>query len=323
MSDKYYESGINRRHLLMGAGAAGMAVATAQAATPQPCSKAVEWTLDLDDPRDNLKALLKMQADLSGADVMGGFPGQVWGWVPGVGHKLLFNTYGIGCSHIEEVEQGFRFFHRELLYYLDPVSGEVLQTWDNPYNGNTYEVQHILNDPVNRFYPFSGGRFAPPYPYEVHGNDVVFRMSIFRAEEHKMPHDDYPLHTASDVYQSAELWGISGRMEEIMDPDVTSASCVTSWSRVSQWLPFMEMGEAPGIMVFHSTAYKLMGGAAELPANILKYTEANHPEYLKSPREWQGMQANESQVTETKKVIDERWQGDKPAGSVFKVDSDS
>jgi hypothetical protein len=320
MSEKKSAEGmsIDRRSLLAGIGAAG-AMSMAPSVQAQPCSKAVEWTLDLDKPKDNLRALLKLQADLSGADALSGFPGKVWGWVPGKGNTLLFNTYGIGCSHIEEAEDGYRFYHRELLYYTDPKTNEVLDTWENPYTGKTVEVRHILNDPVNRFYPFSGGRFSPPYAYEVHGNDIVFQISVFRFQESPMSRAEYPMHSADDNYQSAELWGMIGRIEEVMDPDVTSASCVTSWSRISQWLPFMEMGDAPGIMAFHSHSYKLMGGVAELPPQILAYTEKNYPKYLESPKEWLGMKENKSQVTESKKEIDRRWTQDGPAGSVFEV----
>ncbi len=308
---------IDRRSLLAGMGAAGaMGMAPGLRAGP---TKQVEWTLDLDDARDNLKALLKLQADLSGKDALSGFPGKVWGWVPGVGNTLLFNTYGIGCSHIEEVENGYRFYHRELLYYTDPRTNEVMETWDNPYTGKTVEVRHILNDPVNRFYPFAGGRFAPPFPYEVHGNDIVFQISVFRFEDSPMPRADYPLHSANDKYQSSELWGTIGRLEEVMDPDITSASNVTSWARLSQWVPFMEMGDAPGTMVFHSHSYKLMGGESELPPEILAYTEKNHPKYLESPKEWLGLKDNKSQVTESKKEIDRRWKKDGPAGSVFEA----
>jgi len=321
MSDKKTPAGmsIDRRSLLAGMGAAG-AMGMSAPLRAQPCSDAIEWTLDLDDPKDNLKALLKLQADISGKDALSGFPGYVWGWVPGVGNKLLFKTYGIGCSHVEEVENGWRFYHREILYYCDPRTGEVLETWDNPYNGKTVEVRHIVNDPVNRFYPYSGGRFAPPYPYEVHGNDIVFQISVFRFEDNPLNRVDYPLHSADDNYQSAELWGMIGRLEEIMDPNVTSASCVTSWARLSQWLPFMEMGDEPGTMVFHSHSYKLMAGAAELPPEILKYTEENYPLYLESPKEWTGLKNNKSQVTETKKEIDRRTGGKSPAGPVFTVE---
>lgn len=308
-------NGLTRRNVIAGVGAAGLA-AGLNAGT---ATAAVEMTLDLDDAEDNLMALLKLQADISGKDVIGGFPGVVYSWVPGEGNTPLFKTYGIGASHVEQVDDGWRFYHRELLYYLDPVTGEILQEWDNPFTGHRVEVMHILNDPVNRFYSLQGGPIPFPWPYEVHGDDLVFRISFFRFTESVMPRANYPVHSAHDMYQSGELWGMMGRLSQVMDPDVTSASCVTSWSRVSQWVPFMEMGDRPGSLVFHSHAYKLLGGAQELPANILEYTEQNHPKYLESPKTWAGLSDNRSQMTETKKEIDRRTGSSGPAGTVFEI----
>ncbi len=309
-----YEKRITRRDAL--AGAAGIA-ATAMGAGS---AAAATW-LDLDNPRDNLTALIKLQADTSGADVIGGFPGEVWGWVPGEGNKLLFRSYGIGASHAEQVEDGWRFYHRELLYYLDPDTGEILDDWINPYTGKRVEVMHILNDPVHRFYAFDGGRFPFPWPYTVVGDDLVFRISVFSFRDSIMPRADYPLHSADNKYQAAELWMMNGRVSEVMNPDITSASCVTSWSRVGQWLPFMEMGNRPGIMVYHSDSYKLLDGVKQIPTNILAYTEKHHPKYLKSPSQWQSLRDNASQLTVSKQEIDQRW-GDnqKPVGSVFQRD---
>jgi len=306
--DSYLDRGVTRRQLI--AGASGLAVAgSATAAT---------MTLDLDDPEDNLKALLKLQADLSGADAIGGFPGEVWGWVPGEGNKLLFRTYGIGASHIERVENGWRFYHRELVYYLDPASGEILNTWVNPYTTRRVEVMHILNDPVHRLYPIKGGRFSPPWPYTVMGDDLVFRISIFSFRDSVLPRLDYPVHSANDKYQAAELWMMNGRISEVMNPDVTSASCVTSWSRVGQWLLFMEMGNRPGFMVYHSDAYKLLGGVSDIPPEILAYTEKHHSKYLESPKTWQSLELNQGQESVSKGEIDKRW-GDTPypVGSIF------
>ncbi len=136
-----------------------------------------------------------------------------------------------------------------------------------------------------------------------------------------MPRADYPLHSANDKYQAAELWTMNGRLGEVMDPNVTSASCVTSWARVGQWLPFMEMGNRPGVMVYHSDSYKLLGGIAEVPTDIRKHTEKYYPQYLESPRTWQDLSLNESQLTESKKEIDKRWDSDVvPVGSVFEED---
>jgi len=310
-----YENRVTRRDALTGAaglaGLAGLGIGGAAQAGGHA-------SLNLDNPRDNLTALIKLQADTSGADVIGGFPGEVWGWVPGEGNKLLFRSYGIGASHAEEVEDGWRFYHRELLYYLDPDSGEILDTWVNPYTSREVEVMHILNDPVHRFYAFDGGRFAFPWPYTVMGDDLVFRISVFSFRDSILPRAEYPVHSADDKYQAAELWMMNGRVSEVMNPDVTSASCVTSWSRVGQWLPFMEMGNRPGIMVYHSDSYKLLDGISQIPANILAHTEKHHAKYLESPKEWQSLRLNETQLTVSKREIDKR-RGDPegPVGPVF------
>lgn len=311
--DRY--KNVTRRQLLAGAGG------VAGLATGLGATAATEMSLNLDDAEDNLKALIKLQADLSEKDAIGGFAGEVWGWVPGEGNKLLFRSYGIGASHVERVENGWRFYHREVMYYLDPNTGEILHDWVNPYTSQRVEVMHILNDPVHRFYAISGGRFSAPFPYTMHDDDLVFRISVFAFRDSIMPRKDYPLHSANDKYQAAELWTMNGRVSEVMDPKITSASCVTSWTRVGQWLPFMEMGNRPGIMVYHSDSYKLLRGVDEIPISIRAYTEEHHPRYLESPRTWQDLKFNESQLTESKKEIDARWDSDqRPVGSVFEVD---
>ena len=241
--------------------------------------------------------------------------------MPGEGNRLLFRSYGIGASHVERVENGWRFYHREVMYYLDPQTGEILQDWVNPYTGKRVEVMHILNDPVHRFYSISGGRFSAPFPYTVHDDDLVFRISVFSFRDSVMPRKEYPLHSANNKYQAAELWTMNGRVSEVMDPGVTSARCVTSWARVGQWLPFMEMGNRPGVMVYHSDSYKLLRGIDEIPAPMRAYTEENHPKYLESPKTWQDLKLNESQLTESKKEIDARWDSDqRPVGPVFEQD---
>ena len=195
----------NRRAVLAGtAGLAASALVGKAAAYPEQTGP-----LDLDDKNDSLLALLKIQGDLSGADVIGGFPGKAWAWVPGERNYLLFGTYGIGASRIEyrPDEGGWRFYHREILYYLDPQSGEVLDTWKNPMTDREVEVLHIINDPVHRFYSEKGSPFGPPFPYLINGDDIVFQIDVFRAEENPMPRADYPLHSQQEGYQVAERGG--------------------------------------------------------------------------------------------------------------------
>jgi hypothetical protein len=263
--------------------------------------------LDLDDAETNFMAMLKLRADLSGKDCLSAFPGEVWAMVDQESNRRLFKTFGIGASRIEEVDEGWRIYSREVLYYLDPQTGEILETWKNPWLDNKeVEVFHIANDPVNGVFSRQGNPvLSPPYPYVAYGDDVVFQWNFFIFKPAALKRSEYPIYSSGDIDQHAELWGIKGRRSEILNPDITSASCVMSWSRVADWLPWMQMGANPGTMVFHSHSFKLLGGAEALPRYILDFTEKNFPKYLEAPREWQGPVMTSS-AGEFKKVIDAR-----------------
>jgi hypothetical protein len=264
---------------------------------------------DLDDPETNFRAMLKLRADLSGRDCLFAFPGEAWAMVPQERALRCFRTFGIGASRIEEVAEGWRIYSREVLYYMDPESGRILDEWSNPLlGGRKVQVMHIANDPVNGVFTRLGkGVLSPPYPYVAYRDDVIFQWNFFIFKPAALTRAEYPLYSYGDKDLHAELWGIQGRRSEILDPRITSASCVMSWSRVASWLPFMEMGNSPGNMVFHSHTVKLMKGAEELPRYILDYTEKHYPKYLEAPNEWKGpvmVSADE----EFRKVVDARRQ---------------
>jgi hypothetical protein len=266
--------------------------------------------LDLDDPETNFRAMLKLRADLSGRDCLFAFPGEAWAMVPQERNVRCFKTFGVAASRIEEVPEGWRIYSREVLYYMDPVTGEILSEWANPFlGGKEVEVVHIANDPVNGVFTRQGaGVLSPPYPYVAYGDDVIFQWNFFIFKPAVMTRSEYPLYSNGDMDQHAELWGIMGRKSEILNPRITSASCVMSWSRVTRWLPFMEMSGRPGNMIFHSHTAKLMGGPAELPRYILDYTAKHYPKYLEAPKEWVGPVMTSSDE-EFKKIVDRRRSG--------------
>lgn len=246
--------------------------------------------LDLDDPETNFRAMLKLRADTAEKDCLFAFPGEAWAMVPQEKNYRCFKTFGIGASRIEEVEEGWRIYSREVLYYIDPESGEILSEWSNPFlGGRKVEVIHVANDPVNGVFSRQGHPvLSPPYPYVSYGDDVVFQWNFFIFKPAVLTRSEYPLYSSGNIDQHAELWGIKGRKSEILDPNITSASSVMSWGRVAGWLPFMEMGASPGSMVFHSHSMKLMNGVGDLPRYILDYTEKHFPKYLEAPKEWLG-----------------------------------
>ena len=74
--------------------------------------------------------------------------------VQGEADRLLFRVEGMNiraCTSIKDPKRGngFRMVSRELLFYQDPVTGELMDEWKNPWTGETVEVLHVANDPVN------------------------------------------------------------------------------------------------------------------------------------------------------------------------------
>jgi hypothetical protein len=283
--------------------------------------------LDLENKLDNQVALLKLQADLSGEPVIGIFPGKAWIWIPGETNIEAFHTYGVGASRLEynEEEQGWRFYHREVLLYTDPKTGEVLETWDNPVTGMKVRVVHVMNDPVQRFYPLETGPFAPPYPYLINGDNLVFQLDVFRPPvpgNNPLTRKEYPLHSQQDVYQTGELWAIHGSLAALNNPENTRVPCHTAWGRISMWEPFFEMGNRPGVVVYHSQAFTTQNGVDDIDPTIRKYLEKNHPQFVEAPyapTEW-GEGYQENHWTYAKKLIDQARADGKTVGeSVFGV----
>ena len=74
--------------------------------------------------------------------------------VPGEPDRRIFGLLGMNvrqCGQVQDPDKGtgYRLVSREIMLYLDPKTGEVLRTFDNPWTGEANEVIHVANDPVN------------------------------------------------------------------------------------------------------------------------------------------------------------------------------
>jgi hypothetical protein len=77
-----------------------------------------------------------------------------------------------------------------------------------------------------------------------------------------------------------------------------------AWSRVSQFMPWMEMGGRIGYIIF-SGAGKRVAGFDALPDVLKSEISSNYPEY-KEPPPLDDARPNETSWTYFKKVIDRK-----------------
>jgi hypothetical protein len=128
--------------------------------------------LSFDKGADNIAMFRKVQCDTrDGVPAVYHWSGRVWSRVPGEPDRLLWRVEGMNvrqCVTTPAVEgrgPGTRLISRELMFYLDPKTGEVVDRWTNPWTGQENEIFHVANDPVNQRPIYATGADGKPFSW--------------------------------------------------------------------------------------------------------------------------------------------------------------
>jgi hypothetical protein len=65
---------------------------------------------------------------------------------------------------------------------------------------------------------------------------------------------------------------------------MTHVPAVGSWSRITPWLPWMLMGNAPGHITYFNT-FGTVAGIDALPKDLVEAARAHDPKFLSAPTE--------------------------------------
>jgi hypothetical protein len=114
----------------------------------------------------------------------------------------------------------------------------------------------------------------------------------------------YPKHTANDWYEAAELFNSFVSKADLADRSKTSLPEVGTWSRTGPWLPWMEMADRPGYLLYHGRSVKLMNGLDDLRPELRAHIETHYPTYTGAPDTFES--PNDTSWTYFKKVLDAR-----------------
>ncbi len=279
---------------------------------------ALAQTLDLSRPEDATRASRRVQCSLEdGKPVIYSWRGGVMSRVPGEQDRHLFNVEGMNiraCRTVQDPQRGFgyRLVSREILLYLDPQTNQVLRTWKNPWTGADVEVVHVANDPVNQ--PPSHARNAKGEPTRFVARNVrgkmwqSFEVPLFYTNPLGGAYQDY----VGGQYQATEMFDFFFDEQDLLDASRDMTSVTIAWARISQWLPWMNMGDRPGMLVF-TTVGKRLNDPASLPAVMKAEIAANYPAYT-SPPPLDDARPNETSWTYFKKVLDQKRAQARPGG---------
>lgn len=260
--------------------------------------------LKLDTPAENLAAMRKFQCSLKDGEVITWYwNGWAYSRVPGEPDRQLFRVEGMNirqCGPLGDAKDGsFKMVTREVLLYEDPKTGEVLRNWDNPFTGRQVKVVHVANDPVNqRVGPVdrAGQPFRPAF--QENGSQWWLTSTVPLLYRNPLGGDyqDY----VGGKYHATEMFNYFGDVKELADPRRASASARVGWVRLSSWLPWMEMGDRPGLVYFNTAGRKL-DRYDDMPASFRAEIHANYPAW-EAPPPLDDERPNETSWTYFRKV---------------------
>jgi len=292
----------------LGAGFAGAAVTqslamASSAETATPCEESVDYsTLKYKDNYWNRDAWARLAGDLDfGKQKFGWFGGVVNGVRPGEKVRALFGFEGF--SHARLIDGGngvYKKLLREVGFYTDLKTGDILETYENPYTGETVKVVPVANDPFNHEI---GPYFPKPPSYgdlnkqdipdiplllnwrETGDNKVLLHMYIHLFYPNALQPDKWPRESAGKMVRVSEMFNYVIDREDLANLEITSVQYSGAWSRITPWLPWMLMGEAPGFCYYDCQmgAYDNM---EVLSPKVRAYAEKYYPKYFEAPTEW-------------------------------------
>lgn len=292
---------INRRQAL-GLGAAA-AAATALPACSQEAGNPPgpePLTFDFSKPEDNLTAWVKLVGSLDGAETCGYYKGDVVAVTsPDQKNIPIFGYEGFGMSRVTKLPDGrYENLHREISYYTDLKTGEIMEEWDNILTGERVKVYPTNNDPVNSYYATTFRQtfgeegkqetveFPFILPWAVQDDRVIVTFNVHTRWPSPFTQDKWPREYIGDWYKTSEMFQIHSRMSDLTNPDIAKAPATSAWFKEAPYIPWMLMDNAPGRLIYNTRIFRLKG-PEELPEHIYAYTKENYPKYLSAPTEWE------------------------------------
>jgi hypothetical protein len=235
--------------------------------------------------------------------------GKVYSHVPGEADRLLYRVEGMNaraCKTVTDDKRGtgVRQVSREVMLYLDPNTGAVLRSWQNPWTGKTNEVIQVANDPVNMRAPmFPKNADGTPYWIDMRLDGGKFFWNIEVPLFYPNPLAGDYQSAVGNQYHATEIFNFILDEKDLLDGKKPSAdSAVVSWVRIAPWLPFMEMGSRTGVMYVNATGKK-MQSFEQLPAVLKDEIRKNYPIYMTAPP-LDDARPNETSWTYYKKLMD-------------------
>lgn len=265
--------GISRRSLLAwtGAAAAGALAAALPGTARAAIARATVPTgVPLEMDARGVELYMKLHAASSDGVVPWYYTGRIYAVQERKPPVHLFNLEGTEIYWVRRKSASeWRSYSSTLTFYRDARTGEYFDSYRNPFTGKTLAVRpNVLRS--NRPESFSTrGNGSIPWLVETHQNgDNVWLVT-----------SRYSL-TLPQPW--IEVQTMMGQASTLADPDNTRPATMFTSSYLAPYLAWMEMGDTPGHLLWHSSGAKLVS-YDDIPAGYLQRAKRVQPGHFDAP----------------------------------------
>ena len=126
-------------------------------------------------------------------------------------------------------------------------------------------------------------------PFETYGDDLMLAWDYAHEYTNPVTKDKWPKACTGDRISPSEHFNFYISLEQMLDRSEPTCRYTAGFSRVSQWWPWMRMGEheyKDEVLFGRMFSHKGLKGYGDIPPKVLAYIEKNCPEYLEVPDHW-------------------------------------
>jgi hypothetical protein len=306
---------MNRRDLIK-LGVAAPAIGLAAASDHTRAADLSGPYVDLGTPEGNVTAYARIQGNLDPeATSYSWYSGRVSGMRPGEAGRDLMGVIGMGAVRMLPLgdEPGYQMLRKELGFFTDLDSGEVIDRWMNPYLGEEVEVVHLANPAINAaIKPYrqrqglyeeidDGGRGEPfVLPWRLVGGRAMTEQHAHLWVKNPMDPAVWKRESAGEHIRISDSNTFNVSIEDLQNPRLKKVQSFGNWTHQRPWQPWMLMGQSPGFIQYTCFTGSA-AGLGDVPEQIVALARERFPDFLEAPREVQPPESSLARYMRTRK----------------------
>lgn len=222
-----------------------------------------------------LELYMKLHAATADLRVPWYYTGRIYAVREGQAPQHLFNLEGTEIYWVRRDGPSAWTTHSSTLtFYRDAQAGEYFDSYRNPLNGKTLPVRpNVL-------------RSGKPTTFTLQGQGLVGGDPAPWLVESHQNGDDLWIVTSRALRNAPQPWievqTMMGKASQLVDPENSCPPAMFSSSYLAPWLAWMEMGAAPGHLLWHSSGRKL-ASIDEIPAGYMQRARRLQPGHFDAP----------------------------------------